>query len=88
MDCYVVYFCTGEYDDYRENIIKIFANEDSANDFSDAFSKRLDEIGYNMHGDNRSVHNKETRYNGKIDGHIIDYTGASIEVRGPFEFIK
>ncbi len=86
MNCHIVFFCTGVWEDYSEKVLEVFGKADSAKEFAERFRKRLDEIGYHTNGDRRSLDNQETRYHGEIDGMSIDYNGAFIKVRGPYPF--
>lgn len=77
---YIVYFCTGEYEDRTEEVYKVFQKEIDAKLCKENLERELKEqkldIGSNYHDneDNRNFH-----------GHRVDYTGAWITIAGPFD---
>jgi hypothetical protein len=87
MNCYIVNFVTGEYEDRYETVVKIFSNKEKAEECANAIRAKLDTIGRHARGNNSASDNKETRYNhAEIDDRTIDYTGAWVNVDGPYPF--
>ena len=87
MNCYIVNFVTGEYEDRYETVVKIFSNKEKAEECANAIRAKLDTIGRHARGDNSALENEETRYSAPtLDGYRIDYTGAWVSVDGPYPF--
>jgi hypothetical protein len=82
---YLVFFCTGEYDDYHEYILKVFLNQEKAKQFADAENKWLNDRNL-LYGNCSAAF--ELRHDQAVIDRFesgIDYTGANVKVVGPFD---
>jgi hypothetical protein len=86
MDCYIVCFCTGEYEDRSESVVKVFSTKEKAEECANLLRAKLDSIGYHTMGNlNSAFEQDESAYHRPtVDGFSIDYTGAWVNVNGPY----
>lgn len=85
MICYIVFFCTGEYEDYKESVIKVFGSKENAEKFAQELRNKLDDLGCHSRGNNSCCESKD-HYDIEFEGNQIDYTGAWIAVSSPYSF--
>lgn len=79
---YTISICTGEYEDRQEKVYKVFRSKSEAEIYKEVLEKELKErklsIGDNFHD------NENDR---EFHGTSVDYTGAWIFVKGPFDLV-
>ena len=80
MDCYIVYFCTGEYSDYNKTPMAVFTSKQEAEKYAKEKRSLLNDLGCHSEGNN----NKSKEYpRPDFDNMFIDYTGGWISIGNP-----
>lgn len=90
MKVFLVKFHTGEWDNYREVILRIYDNLLAAQEYANQLRAKLDSMGRHTEGNNSSSENQETRYDdvSLFEEASIDYSGAWITVSNPYPVYK